>query len=74
MVRRLLATPPWDPTEGHYVDPLDALAGESRDARLMSAQWRESRILRVDRRAPLTTPSGKILHLVAASTTRSGAS
>ena len=50
---------------------LDALAEASEASRLMAAQWREAGIVRVDRRAPLTTPSGKILHLVAASTTRS---
>jgi hypothetical protein len=73
---RLLVRPEVGPVDPSVLIEtfLDALAGESQAARLMAAQWRETGILRVARQAPFTTPSGKILHLVAASTTRSGAS
>ncbi len=70
---RLLVRPEVGPVDpGALIEAfLDALAEESPAARVMAAQWREAGIVRVDRRAPVTTASGKILHLVAASTTRS---
>jgi hypothetical protein len=71
---RLLVRPELGPIDPGALTAafLDGLAEESPGARLMAAQWRASGILRVDRRAPLTTPSGKILHLVAAPPTRNG--
>lgn len=42
---------------------LDAIGGGRRTERLMAALWRQGRFLQVERRAPLATSSGKILHL-----------
>ena len=41
---------------------LDALARVSSTRRLMTLGWRAAGIVRVDRRQPLTTPAGKIMH------------
>lgn len=42
---------------------LAALGVGSMTARVMAAQWRQGGVVHVERRAPLATPSGKILHL-----------
>jgi hypothetical protein len=42
---------------------LSAIEGESSVKRVMSLQWRESGLLRVEREAPRATSSGKIQHL-----------
>lgn len=51
---------------------LEALGNGSTTEQVMALQWRKSGYLRVERRAPLTTSSGKILHLWAGPTTSSG--
>lgn len=42
---------------------MDAIGDGSQGARLMAFGWRDTRVLRVQRQARLTTPSGKILPL-----------
>ena len=42
---------------------LDAIGGGSGGERMMALQWRGGGVLGVERRAPLLTASGKILHL-----------
>ena len=42
---------------------LHALGDQSEGDRLMELQWRQEGVLRVERREPLTTRTGKILHL-----------
>jgi hypothetical protein len=42
---------------------LDGIGRGSGAARVMTLQWRAAGLLRVERRVPLTTASGKILHL-----------
>jgi hypothetical protein len=42
---------------------LEALGAGSGTARVMATVWRDADLLRVERRPPLTTASGKILHL-----------
>jgi hypothetical protein len=42
---------------------LTAIGGGDSGERLMELQWRGGRVLRVERRAPIRTGSGKILHL-----------
>ncbi len=42
---------------------LSAISMGSGVERVMGILWRDARLLRVERRAPLSTPSGKILHL-----------
>lgn len=51
---------------------LDALANGSETEKVMAWQLRKSNYLRVVRRAPLTTSSGKILHLWVEPTSLSG--
>jgi hypothetical protein len=54
---------------------LDSIGGGRRTERLMAALWRQGRFLHVERRAPVATASGKILHLlVDRGVTASGAS
>jgi hypothetical protein len=53
---------------------LDAIGSGSESKRHMAAHWRQAGLLRVERRAPQSTASGKILHLVAAPADRSGGS
>jgi hypothetical protein len=69
-----------DPTAGP-VDPaavaeafLEAIGHGSETKQHMVDVWRQAGMLRVERRAPQPTASGKILHLVAAPTNRSGGS
>ena len=42
---------------------LTAIGEHSESERLMEVQWRQERVLRVERLAPRTTRTGKILHL-----------
>ena len=42
---------------------LKALEQESRGGRVMALNWRKAGLLHVERRAPLTTATGKVLHL-----------
>ena len=42
---------------------LTAIGSRSGTERLMELVWRQGRVLRVERQAPLTTATGKILHL-----------
>jgi hypothetical protein len=51
---------------------LRALGDQSEGDRLMELQWRQEQVLRVERRAPLTTRSGKILHLHVATSAEQG--
>jgi hypothetical protein len=62
---RLLVRPGTGPADLGPVGEafLAALAPGAGTERIMGEVWRDGEILRVERRAPLTTPSGKILHL-----------
>ncbi|MBA3332248.1 MAG: hypothetical protein H0T39_15490 [Actinobacteria bacterium] len=62
---RLLVHPAVGPLDAEAAADafLAAIGGGSGIERVMALQWRESQVLRVERRAPLTTASGKILHL-----------
>jgi hypothetical protein len=51
---------------------LEALGTGSGTRRVMALQWRQAGFLRVERQAPLATPSGKILHLWANPAASSG--
>jgi hypothetical protein len=42
---------------------LTAIGTGSGAERMMGIVWRDARLLRVERRAPMTTESGKIQHL-----------
>jgi hypothetical protein len=42
---------------------LSALAAGSRGARVMALQWRVGGFVHVDRRAPVPTAAGKVLHV-----------
>jgi hypothetical protein len=71
---RLLVDPSVGPVDPTAVSKafLDAIGSNSENKRDMVAQWRQAGVLRVERKAPYPTPSGKILHLVAAPTAKSG--
>jgi hypothetical protein len=62
---RLLVHPRLGPLEPLAVGEtfLRALGGQSDRDRLMELQWRQAGLLRVERRPPLITGAGKILHL-----------
>ena len=62
---RLLVRPEVGPLDPQAVADafLDGIGNGAQGGRLMALRWRTEVILRVERRAPLTTPSGKILHL-----------
>ena len=62
---RLLVRPEVGPVDPAAVAEafLAALSGGAGAERIMGQVWRDGRILRVERRAPFTTASGKILHL-----------
>jgi hypothetical protein len=67
---RLLVHPrvgPLDPAKVTDVF-LDAISQSAQGGRVMALAWREGHVLRVERRAPLVTASGKILHLHASAT------
>jgi hypothetical protein len=42
---------------------LEAIGGGTGAERVMGLMWREAGLLQVERRAPLATRSGKVLHL-----------
>ena len=71
---RLLVHPSVGPIDPAAVSKafLDAIGSSSKIKRDMAAQWRQAGFLRVERKAPYPTVSGKILHLVAAKTTQLG--
>ena len=62
---RLLVRPEVGPLDPSAVAEafLGALATGEGAERIMGQVWRDSQVLRVERRAPFATPSGKILHL-----------
>jgi hypothetical protein len=62
---RLLVHPAVGPVDGEAVMDafLQAIGAESGMLRVMALQWRDGGLLGVERRPPLTTGSGKILHL-----------
>jgi hypothetical protein len=62
---RLLVHPSVGPVEADAVADvfLSALGEGSGVERVMTTQWRQARLLRVERRPPLATPGGKIQHL-----------
>lgn len=62
---RLLAHPSVGPLDEEAVGDifLAAIGGGSGVERVMELQWRQAQLLRVERRPPLVTPSGKVLHL-----------
>ncbi|HEX2695172.1 MAG TPA: hypothetical protein VHP61_05420 [Acidobacteriota bacterium] len=63
---RLLVSPAVGPLdEAAVVDAFLSCLGRGEGAeRVMSLQWREEGFLRIDRRAPLVTAGGKVLHLL----------
>ena len=73
---RLLVHPRVGPVDSNALSMalLEALGSHSEADQVMALQWREGRFLGVERRAPYTTSSGKVLHLWAASITQSGRS
>jgi hypothetical protein len=61
--------------EGVIADAfLDAITAGNGAARVAGSLWREMGLLRVERRLPLMTPGGKILHVHAASSAHRPAS
>jgi hypothetical protein len=62
---RLLVHPGVGPVDGAQVREafLEAVAAHSESERVMSRVWRDAGILGVERRSPVTTRAGKILHL-----------
>jgi hypothetical protein len=62
---RLLVHPRLGPLDSGQVTDvfLDAIGQSARGGRVMALAWREGHVLCVERRAPLVTASGKILHL-----------
>jgi hypothetical protein len=66
---RLLVHPRLGPLESDAVGRafLDAVGTGGGAERVMALAWREGNVLTVERRAPMTTAAGKILHLHARS-------
>jgi hypothetical protein len=64
-VVRLLVHPRVGPFDRDAVGRafLDAVSADSETERVMGLYWRQAQLLRVERRPPLATASGKILHL-----------
>jgi hypothetical protein len=62
---RLLVHPDVGPLDPEAVEGalITALSHGSGAERVMGLAWREAALVRVERRAPLTTASGKVLHL-----------
>lgn len=62
---RLLVHPLVGPLDANAVVEvfLDALGADRAVRRVMSTVWRDARVVRVERRPPLTTRTGKVLHL-----------
>jgi hypothetical protein len=71
---RLLVHPSIGPIDPAAVSKafLDAIGSSSEIKWDMVAQWRQAGFLKVERKVPYPTASGKILHLVAAPTAKSG--
>jgi hypothetical protein len=65
-VVRLLVHPAVGPLEPARVAQafLSAIGAGSGAERIMGAVWRDAKLLRVERRAPVAAASGKILHVV----------
>jgi hypothetical protein len=72
---RLLVHPAVGPIDDRAVVAvfLDALGRDGGPGRVMALQWRGAGFVSVERRAPVITGSGKILHLVAARSVRADA-
>jgi hypothetical protein len=64
-ILRLLVHPNVGPVDGEVVAEtfLAAVGDGSSTAKIMGSVWRDARLLRVERRPPLVTASGKILHV-----------
>jgi hypothetical protein len=64
-VVRLLVHPAVGPIEGARIAEafLDAIRAGAGAGHVMGTVWRDARLLRVERRAPLSGAAGKILHL-----------
>jgi hypothetical protein len=64
-VLRLLVHPRLGPLDDATVREafLEAIGAGTGAERVMSIAWRDARLLRVERRPPIPTASGKILHL-----------
>jgi hypothetical protein len=64
-ILRLLVHPDVGPVDGEIVAEtfLTAVGDASSTAKIMVSVWRDARLLRVERRPPLVTASGKILHV-----------
>ena len=64
-VLRLLVHPAVGPLSPETVADafLSAIGADRGAQQVMSRAWRDARMLRVERRAPIVTASGKILHL-----------
>ena len=62
---RLLVHPRVNPSDLDLVGQafLDAISAEAEGGNVMGRLWRDAKFLRVECRPPLTTASGKILHL-----------
>jgi hypothetical protein len=62
---RLLISPSVGPLDPEVVTDgfLAAIGAAGGTMRVMALQWRDGRVVRVERRAPLATRTGKILHL-----------
>jgi hypothetical protein len=62
---RLLVRPEVGPLDAATVERafIAALSNGSGSERVMGLAWRDAAVVRVERRAPFTTASGKILHL-----------
>jgi hypothetical protein len=62
---RLLVDPEVGPVDAQSVAAafLSAIGPGSGVERVMGLLWEEARVLEVERRPPLRTPAGKILHL-----------
>jgi hypothetical protein len=62
---RLLVHPRIGPVDPAAITDafLDAIGRSSATARLMSLSWRDARLVQVERRPPLVTRAGKILHV-----------
>lgn len=71
---RLLVDPSVGPLDLTVVSKafLEAIGSNSEEKRDMAAQWKQAGLLRVERKTPYPTQSGKILHLVAAPSVKSG--
>lgn len=69
---RLVVDPRLGPLDDHaLIDAfLEALAQASPTRRMMTLAWRDAGVVRIERRAPMATPSGKIMHFQRAGSRR----